>query len=81
MHRSALPSGMYSSQTHSKKWRFIEKVYGSCFDIDNHYEEIYSKHFKTHYNGKPTKRYLKLMRQINKAERLSVSEIENLFLM
>ena len=59
----------------------MEEVYGSYFDIDRLYEELYSKHFKTHYNGKPTKRYLKLMRQINKAERLSVSEIENLFLM
>ena len=81
MHRSALPSGMYSSQTHSKKWRLMEKVYGCYFDVDRYYEQLYSKHFKTHYNGKPTKRYLKLMRQINKAERYTVSEIENLFLM
>ena len=78
-HREAFNGCMYDSQTRSKKWRLMEKVFGSCFDIDNHYEEIYSKHFKTHYNGKPTKRYLKLMRQINKAERLSVSEFESLF--
>ena len=30
-------------------------------------------------NGKPTKRYLKLMEKINKAKRLSVIDIENLF--
>ena len=59
----------------------MEKVYGSYFDIDRLDEELYSKHFKTHYNGKPTKRYLKLMGKINKAERFSVSEIEQLFLL
>jgi hypothetical protein len=30
--------------------------------------QIYSKHFKSHYAGKPTKRYLKLMRKIRGAE-------------
>jgi len=44
-------------------------------------EELYSKHFKTHYNGKPTKRYLKLLKQINKNVRFSASDIEQLFLM
>jgi len=81
MHRSALPNGMYSCQTYSKKWRLMDKVYGCYFDIDRFDEELYSKHFKTHYNGKPTKRYLKLMRKINKAERFSVSKIEQLFLL
>lgn len=81
MHRSALPSGMYSNQTHSKKWREMEKVYGSYFDSDKYYEEIYSKHFKTHYKGKPTKRYLKLLLKINEANRFSASDIESLLLM
>ena len=39
------------------------------------------KHFKKTYAGKPKKRYLKLMEQIQRAEGFSVSEIENLFLM
>jgi len=51
------------------------------FDIDKHYEELYNKHFKTHYNGKPTKRYLKLIKQINKAKRFTSYDIERLFLM
>jgi hypothetical protein len=46
----------------------MDKVYGSYFRLDRLYEELYSKHFKTHYNGRPTKRYLKLMEQINRAE-------------
>jgi hypothetical protein len=57
----------------------MEKVYGSYFDIDRLYEELYSKHFKTHYNGKSTKRYLRLIEQINKAERFTDSDIERMF--
>lgn len=81
MHRSALPSGMYSSQTQTKKWRQMEKVYGAYFDSEKHYKELYSKHFKTHYNGKPTKRYLKLLEKINETENFSIEEIEKLYLM
>ncbi len=79
MHRSALPSGMYEKQTQTKKWRQLERVYGCHFDLDRHYEELYSKHFRRHYNGKPTKKYLKLMEKINRAKGFSVEEIENLF--
>jgi len=78
MHRSALPSGMYESQTQSKKWRFMDKYYGAYFEADKCYEELYSKHFKKFYNGKPTKRYLKLMKKIQKAEKISPEAIERL---
>ena len=80
MHRSNLPSGMYSIQTESKNWRLMSRVYGSSFKLDGYYEEIYSKHFKTHYKGKPTKRYVKLMKQISLAERISHEDIENLLI-
>ena len=56
MHRSNLPSGMYESQTQSKSWRQMKSVYGRYFELDRLYEELYSKHFKTHYNGKPARR-------------------------
>ena len=56
-------------------------VYGSYFDLDRHYEELYSKHFKKFYNGRPTKRYLKLMTKINQGEGVGNGEIERLFLM
>ena len=80
MHRSNLPSGMYSKQTQSKSLRLMAKFYGSCFDIDRIYQELYSKHFKTHYKGKPTKRYVKLMKQISVAERISHEDIGNLLI-
>jgi hypothetical protein len=78
MHRSNLPSGMYESQTKSKSWRQMDKVYGSYFKLDELYEELYSKHFKTHYNSKPTKRYLSLLNKISQAERIPIEEIERL---
>ena len=56
------------------------KVFGSYFESDKCYDEIYSKHFKKHYNGKPTKRYLKLMRKINSVERISSPKLERLLL-
>ena len=80
MHRSNLPSGMYSTQIQSKGWRLMDKVYGSYFKLDEVYEELYSKHFKTHYNGKPTKRYLKLIQQINKVEQINPDRFEKLLI-
>ena len=71
---------MYECQTTSKKWRFIENVFGSYYKTDKLYEELYSKHFKKFYAGKPTKRYLKILRQLQKVERLSSSDIEEQFL-
>lgn len=81
LHREAFSGCRYESQTHSKKWRQIEKIYGCYFDIDKNYEKLFSKHFKRTYNGKPTKRYLKLMKEIKKAERFTASDIEQLILM
>jgi len=78
MHRTALPSGMYSKQTHSKKWRDMDKIYGCAFDVEQYYEQLHSKHFKKFYNGKPTKRYLKLMGKIKQAERFTAEDIERL---
>ncbi len=80
MHRSALPIGMYECQTKSKKWRGWDKVFGSYYETDRLYEQLYSKHYKKFYAGKPTKRHLKIMKQIQKAERFTSEEIEALFL-
>ena len=68
LHREAFNGCMYESQTHSKNYRQMGKVFGSYFEYDRCYDEIYSKHFKKYYNGKPTKRYLKLAQKINNIE-------------
>lgn len=43
---------------------------------DKLYSELYSKHFTKYYNGKPTKKYLKLKKQIQKAESISYEDVE-----
>lgn len=79
MHRSALPSGMYSKQTQSKTWRQMEKIYSPYFDSEKNYKELHSKYFKRYYNGKPTKRYIKLMNRIKQSESVSISELKHVF--
>jgi hypothetical protein len=79
-HRNAFNGCMYACQTESKQWRRLKRTYDSLFEQDKFYEQMYSKHFKTHYKGKPTKRYIKLMKQISIAERISHEDIENLLI-
>lgn len=76
LHREAFNGCMYETQTQSKHYRQLDKTLGAYFKQDGYYEEIYSKHFKTHYNGKPTKRYLKLMNKISQAENISISDMK-----
>ncbi|TYB80333.1 hypothetical protein ES676_01305 [Bizionia saleffrena] len=76
IHRTAIKGGLYTKQTYSKYFRRLDKVYGACFELDRLYEELYSKHFKKTYKGKPTKRYLSLIAKIAKAERVSVMDIK-----
>ncbi|MGX1025270.1 hypothetical protein [Psychroflexus sp. MBR-150] len=78
LHREAFNGCFYESQIHSKYYREMEKTYGVYFKSEKLYNEIYSKHFTKYYNGKPTKRYLKLMKQIKQAESISFSEIKRL---
>lgn len=79
-HRSANPNLMYAKQIESKKMRDWSKRFGFMFD-DEVYSEIYSKHFKSNYNGKPTKRFLKLSKIIEKKENTSIEDFERSFLM
>lgn len=78
-HRTAIKTGMYSTQTHSKKWLQIKRVFGSCFDNDKIYSEIYGKHFRQFYKGKPTKRYLKLMQRLKELDKVNPNDFERLF--
>ena len=76
LHREAFTGCMYETQTQSKSYREIGKTFGAYFKTDKLYEQIYSKHFKKMYAGKPTKRYLRIMEQIQKAESIPQYEIE-----
>ncbi len=79
-HREAFNGCMYESQTQSKKYREMERTFGAYFKSDKLYEELYSKHFKKTYAGKPTKRYLRIMEQIQQAESIPYHEFERALL-
>jgi hypothetical protein len=75
-HRSAFRGCMYEKQTQSKKYRGLDKTLGVYFRTDQLFEQLYKKHFKKQYAGKPTKKYLKLTQQIQRAESIPYHEIE-----
>lgn len=79
-HREAFKGCMYESQTKSKKYRQLDKTLGSWYKIDDLYSELYKKHFEKTYAGKPTKKYLRIMKQIQKADKLDPREIERLII-
>jgi hypothetical protein len=79
-HREAFKGCMYEKQTQSKKSRYLDKTIGAYFKTDQLYEQLYKKNFKKQYAGKPTKNYLKLTQQIQKAESISYHEIERAML-
>lgn len=77
LHRDAYPNAMYECQTYSKHYRQINKVCKIMHGSDKLYEELYSKHFKTHYADKPTKRYIQILNELeynrqNKAQALKI---------
>lgn len=80
LHREAFNGCMYETQTQSKKYRQLDKTLGAYFKSDNLYSELYKKNFKKTYAGKPTKRYLRIMEQIQRAESVPYHEIKRLML-
>ena len=67
-HRSAFEGCMYEKQTQSKRYRMLEREYGADMHFDNLFGQLYKKHFKKMYSGKPTKRYLQITGKIEKME-------------
>jgi len=79
-HRTAFNGCMYQSQTLSKKARELDKIFSCYFKSEKLYSELYKKHLKKKYAGKPTKKYLSLTQQIAKAESIPYYEIERALL-
>lgn len=77
-HRSAFRGCMYEKQTLSKKNRYLDQRLRAYFQTDILFEQLYRKHFKKQYAGLPTKKYLKLTRQLKSAEKITYNEIEYL---
>ena len=74
-HRKAFRNCMYDCQTQSHKNRILLRLFDRLTKKENAYGKIYSKHFKKQYNGKPTRRYLKLIKQISNGEGISETEL------
>ncbi len=75
LHREAFKGCMYESQTQSKKYRQLDKTLGAYFRTDDLYSQLYQKHFKKTYAGKPTKKYLKLIKQIERQKELLIQQL------
>jgi hypothetical protein len=69
-HRKAFKGCMYESQTYSHKDRALIRMYEMYFNTDLSYNQLYKKHFKKCYAGKPTKKYLKLKTKLDRAEQM-----------
>lgn len=69
---------MYQKQLESKKNRDILKLFEACHISDDVYFERYKKYFKTHYNGKETKRFKKFDRKIKIADSFPAGTFERL---
>ncbi len=80
LHREAFNGCMYKIQIESKKSRYLDKTLGTYFRTEQLFEQLYKKHFKKQYAGKPTKKYLRIMEQIQKAESIPYHEIEKAML-
>lgn len=70
-HRSAFRGCMYEKQTLSKKNRQLDNLMRAYFYND----QLYKKHFKKQYAGKPTKRYLRLKKQLIKAQMIPFTKL------
>lgn len=80
LHREAHRGLMYAKQIESKSFRSLSKVLEQIHLSDEVYEERYKKYFKTHYNGKPTKRFLKLQSKIDCSESFPYDTIEKILI-
>lgn len=76
LHREAFKGCFYETQIRSKYARFLDARFGAYYKADSLYLEAGKKHLKKTYAGKPTKKYLKLSREIQKAESIDFREIE-----
>lgn len=78
LHRDAFNNCFYQSQLHSKYYRELDKNFSAYFIADKLYEEMRSKNFTKYYNGKPTKRYLKILKQLREVESIPYSDFKRL---
>ena len=70
-HRDAFKNCMYQTQTFSRHSRFLCTQLDRLYAKQNACKQIESKYFTKYYNGKQTKKYSKLLKQIAKGQGIS----------
>jgi hypothetical protein len=78
LHRTAFKGCFYEKQTYSSRNRTLFRTFESLATADTAYQILHTKYFKKYYSGRPTKRYLKLQKQIFVSEKLDAREIEEM---
>jgi len=76
LHREAFKNCMYETQTYSKKDRRLMRWIEPMFKQDKYNDAMNAKYFKRYYAGKPTKRYLKVLSELKKADSLPRNAME-----
>lgn len=64
-HRSAYSFATYQTQTLGTKDKYLIREFDKLTKANKAKSKLCSKNFKKYYNGKPTKQYLKLLKQID----------------
>lgn len=75
LHREAVKGAMYERQTYSKNWRGFKKMLDIVFGFD---ETLSQKHFRTHYNGQPTKRFKRLLYKHERNSQITENDLRQL---
>ena len=76
LHREALKGVYYDSQIRSKLMRYYDKTFGPLYQTDKLYDELHKPYFKPYYNGKPTKRHIRINKKLNEACKVSIADFE-----
>lgn len=74
-HRSGHSEGTYQTQTLGTKDKFLVRQFDKMTKADKAKSKLQSKHFRKYYKGKPTKQYLKLLKQIKAGQGISEMDL------
>ena len=74
LHREAARGYFYEKQTYSKRNRDLFRKYECLFARD----KMFVRYYKKYYKGRPTKRHLKLMNQIEQLKGVTLEELVHL---
>lgn len=77
LHRDAFSGCYYSCQVRSKKHRHWDNTIGLYFETDEILEQMFKKHIKKVYAGRPTKKYQRLITKLNRAESISFQDVSS----